>query len=339
MKFPEDIWDNIEKHLDWNWAEELKTIVKNEKCIPDVPKYKWEGNELTNILNMLIDKNKTTEKEYNKILRRIVNTIFELNNTPQAPHECEIKKINRQLDIFRKCASKRPYNQNTLEYICGRFKNLLNRHLSYGKLNINQFVHIESNLIELSFCTSHKSTIMYYLLSFYMYYFNKMFHSYYIVENRVVRIQTSLNINEKPIMDMIIYLIGKINGITEDFIIEKKLFKFKDTKIKEFKELYFKELSHRDPYKQEWAPKVRIFLGNVITQKLLNKIDEMIVARENRRKMLLDEKRKRNIPLTQNEKLKIPSFTREEKEVMSEVLSLYIYDTTPPRSVFELLKI
>jgi len=333
LKFTDDIYDNIEKHLDWDWAQEFETIVENEKCVLGDPKYKWDGKELTKIINTLIDKKETTEKIYNRILCRIVDTIFDLNKTPD---ECETKKLNHQLYIFAECASKRPYNQNTLKYIVGRFENLLEVHLLWRKSNINQFIHIESNLIKPPFYKSRTS--MYLLLQFYMYYFNKMFFYY---DRRFSEVVTALNLNTGPAKKIIIYLLKKINCITAYFTNINNFKKIKDKNIKEFKELYFKEVSNEHPYLTNLQTKRKIFLGNEITRDLMILIDEMIVARESRRRRLLGEKRKRNLPLTKNEELskQIPSFTRQEKEAMSYVLSFYTSDTKPPKTICDLRKI
>ena len=282
---------------------------------------------------MLIDEKKTTEKIYNRILCGIVNTIFDLNKTPD---ECETKKLNHQLYIFAECASKRPYSQNTLKFIISRFENLLDVHLLWRKSNLNQFIHIESNLIKPSFYKSRTS--MYILLQFYMYYFDKMFLKYNLRDSEVV---TALDLNTGPAKKIIIYLFKKINGITAYFTNPNNFKKIKDKNIKEFKELYFKEVSKEHPYFNYSDTKRKIFLGNEITRDLMILIDEMIVARESRRKRLLGEKRKRNLPLTKNEELskQIPSFTRQEKEAMSYVLSFYTLDTKPPKTICDLRKI
>jgi len=116
--------------------------------------------------------------------------------------------------------------------------------------------------------------------------------------------------------------------------------KIKDKNIKEFKELYFKEVSNHHPYFNN-LEKRKIFLGNEITRDLMILIDEMIVERESRRRRLLSEKSKRNLPLTKNEELskQIPSFTRQEKEAIGYVLSFYTLDTKPPKTICDLRKI
>jgi len=327
-KFP-DTYDIIESHLDWDWAEEFKTIVENEKCVPDDPKYKWDGKNLTEILNTLINENQTTEIKYNRILRKIVNTIFSLNK----PDECEIKKLNHQLYIFAECASKRPYGQNTLEYILDWFKNLIERQ----NKNMEQFIHIESKLLKPCFFKSRTSVRMYLLLQFYTYYLKKIFVIYNQQDNTV---GMTLDLNKKPTKDIIIYILSKLNSITAYFAEKTNFRKIKDKNIKQFKELYFQEVTSHHPY--FYPTKRTIFLGNEITRNLLISIDEMIVARESRRKKRLDDKRKLNLSFTANDELsvKIPSFTREEKESMTMVLSFYKYKySTMSKMVCELRKI